>query len=92
MISMAIIKKVPARCLIIEGKLVGLGTLEVEESRSRSISELILKRVGGDGNSPVGLRGILVIKKFLRVDREDATKSGVGGGHTSKGNDCVTVT
>jgi len=22
------------------------------------------------------------------VDREDATKSGVGGGHASKGNDC----
>ena len=33
--------------------------------------------------------GKLVIKKVLHVGRKDATESGVGGGHASKGSDCV---
>ena len=32
--------------------------------------------------------GELVGQKFLHVGWKDATKSGVGGGYASKGNDC----
>jgi hypothetical protein len=44
-----------------------------------------------DSLATAGNGGEVVVKKFLHVGMEDATKSGVGGGHASKGNDCGSI-